>query len=120
MVQVLVGRGVFVIMFLAFLSTALSEQSESQSARHVFASYRAGRRPIHIYGAGSTTIYPILSAWIKEYGRLHPKIRIWYQSVGSTGGIKGITNKEISFAVSELPMSDDQLAKADGRIIQIQ
>ena len=44
-----------------------------------------------INGAGATFPYPIYSKWFNEYRKLHPDIQINYQSIGSGGGIKQVT-----------------------------
>jgi phosphate transport system substrate-binding protein len=64
----------------------------------------------------STRLSP---AWIDEYTSLHPGARILYQSIGSGGGIQALTNRKISFATSNGPMTDDQLARAPGRILHL-
>jgi phosphate transport system substrate-binding protein len=60
-----------------------------------------------------------MQAWIDEYTRLHPGIHINYQSIGSGGGIRQITAKNIFFAASDGPMTDEQLAKAGRRILHL-
>ena len=44
-----------------------------------------------INGAGATFPYPIYSKWFNEYKKLHPDIQINYQSIGSGGGIRQVT-----------------------------
>src|SRR5262245_1391864 len=39
--------------------------------------------PTQINGAGATFPNPIYSKWFDEYNKLHPNVRINYQSVGS-------------------------------------
>ena len=46
-----------------------------------------------INGAGATFPNPIYSKWFSEYNRLHPDVRINYQSIGSGGGIRQLTNE---------------------------
>jgi len=70
-----------------------------------------------IDGAGSPIIYPLFSAWIDEYCRLHPGVRIEYQAIGSGGGIRQLLSRTTVFAASDGPMTDDQLAQAKSRIV---
>jgi phosphate transport system substrate-binding protein len=65
-------------------------------------------------GAGATFPYPLYTKWISEYGREHPDVRINYQSIGSGGGIRQITERTVDFGASDAPMTDEQLAKAPG------
>ena len=67
-----------------------------------------------INGAGATFPYPIYSKWFSEYYKLHPTLQFNYQSIGSGGGIKQITDKTVDFGASDGPMDDKQLAKAPG------
>jgi len=70
-----------------------------------------------INGAGATFPYPIYSKWFSEYNKLHPNIQINYQSIGSGGGIRQITNGTVFFGATDGPMSDDQLKQAPGPIL---
>jgi phosphate transport system substrate-binding protein len=65
-----------------------------------------------INGAGATFPFPIYSKWFSEYNKLHPDIRINYQSIGSGGGVKQIIEKTVDFGASDAPLSDAELAKA--------
>ena len=42
-------------------------------------------------GAGATFPYPMYSKWFSEYHKLHSDIQINYQSIGSGGGIRQVT-----------------------------
>jgi len=67
-----------------------------------------------INGAGATFPFPIYSKWFSEYNKLHPDIQINYQSIGSGGGIKQITERTVDFGASDAPLSDEQMQKAAG------
>ncbi len=62
-----------------------------------------------INGAGATFPYPIYSKWFNEYRKLHPDIQINYQSIGSGGGIKQVTEGTVDFGATDGPMNDEQL-----------
>lgn len=70
-----------------------------------------------INGAGATLPYPIYSKWFSEYNKLHPNVRINYQSIGSGGGIRQLTERTVFFGASDQPMTDEMLAKAGGAIL---
>jgi phosphate transport system substrate-binding protein len=61
-----------------------------------------------INGAGATFPYPMYTKWFDEY---HKKtgVQINYASIGSSGGIKQVTDGTVDFGASDGPMSDDQL-----------
>jgi phosphate transport system substrate-binding protein len=63
-------------------------------------------------GAGATFPNPIYSKWFSEYHKLHPDIEINYQSIGSGGGIRQVTEGTVDFGASDMPMTDAQLAEA--------
>ena len=72
-----------------------------------------------INGAGATFPYPIYSKWFDEYAKVDPSVRFNYQSIGSGGGQKQILAQTVDFGASDGPMSDDNLAKAPGKIFHI-
>ncbi len=72
---------------------------------------------MQINGAGATFPYPIYSKWFSEYNKLHPDIEINYQSIGSGGGIRQLTNQTVFFGASDGPMTNDQLVAAPGKIL---
>ena len=72
-----------------------------------------------INGAGATFPYPIYSKWFDEYARIDPSVRFNYQSIGSGGGQKQILAQTVDFGASDGPMSDENLAKAPGKLLHI-
>jgi phosphate transport system substrate-binding protein len=72
---------------------------------------------LQINGAGATFPNPIYSKWFSEYNKLHPNIRINYQSIGSGGGIQQVTNQTVFFGATDGPMNDEQLKSAPGPIL---
>jgi phosphate transport system substrate-binding protein len=65
-----------------------------------------------ITGAGSTFVYPILAKWADTYKK-DTGIGLNYQSIGSGGGIKQITNKTVTFGASDMPLKSADVAKND-------
>src|SRR6266446_2409234 len=70
-------------------------------------------------GAGATFPYPIYSKWFDEYAKVEPSIRFNYQSIGSGGGIRQITERTVDFGATDGPMTDEQLKKAPGELLHI-
>jgi phosphate transport system substrate-binding protein len=70
-----------------------------------------------IDGAGATFPYPIYSKWFSEYNKLYPGVQINYQSIGSGGGIRQLTNETVFFGASDGPMTDEQLKAAPGHVM---
>ena len=83
----------------------------------VLAGASATARAEQINGAGATFPYPIYSKWFSEYNKLHPTVQINYQSIGSGGGIRQITNQTVFFGATDGPMTNDQQLAAPSKIL---
>jgi phosphate transport system substrate-binding protein len=70
-----------------------------------------------INGAGATFPYPIYAKWFDEFHKLNPQAQINYQSIGSGGGIRQLQAGTVDFGASDSPMNDEQLSKANGKVI---
>ena len=62
-----------------------------------------------INGAGATFPAPIYQKWFQEFHKLHPDVQINYQSIGSGGGIRQLTEGTVDFGASDMPMTDEQI-----------
>jgi len=85
----------------------------------IAASITPAQAQMTINGAGATFPYPIYSKWFDEYAKIDPSVRFNYQSIGSGGGQKQIMAQTVDFGASDGPMSDDNLAKAAGKLLHI-
>ena len=74
---------------------------------------------VRLQGAGATFPNPIYQRWVSEYQKQHPDVQIDYQSIGSGGGIKGITDKTFDFAGSDAPMNKKEMEAAKDPIVHI-
>jgi phosphate transport system substrate-binding protein len=72
---------------------------------------------VQINGAGATFPYPIYSKWFSEYNKINPKVQINYQSIGSGGGIRQVTERTVFFGATDGPMTPTQLGAAPGKIL---
>jgi phosphate transport system substrate-binding protein len=61
-------------------------------------------------GAGATFPYPVYSAWANEYNKV-TGVKLNYQSIGSGGGIKQITERTVDFGASDAPQTPEMLEK---------
>ena len=64
-----------------------------------------------VTGAGSTFVYPVLSAWAAQYKKLGG-IDINYQSIGSGGGIAQVKAGTVDFGATDQPLASDDLARS--------
>ncbi len=74
---------------------------------------------LQLNGAGATFPYPMYSKWFSLYTQVDPSARFNYQSIGSGGGIKQITEQTVDFGASDGPMSNEQLAAAPGKLMHV-
>ena len=82
------------------------------SATALFAGATAAQS-VDLNGAGATFPYPIYSKWFADYAT-STGIKINYQSIGSGGGIRQLSEQTVDFGASDSPMSDQELANAKG------
>ena len=75
----------------------------------VLAGVAWAQSALLINGAGATFPYPMYSKWFDEYHKKNANLQINYQSIGSGGGIKQVTEGTVDFGASDGPMNDDQL-----------
>jgi phosphate transport system substrate-binding protein len=73
----------------------------------------------NINGAGATFPYPIYSRWFSEYKALHPNVQINYQSIGSGGGIRQVSEGTVDFGASDVIMTAEQISQAKVKVMTI-
>jgi len=83
---------------LALLAATLYLLSPSANAQNI------------ITGAGATFPFPIYSKWAEIYSEKHDT-QLNYQSIGSSGGLRQIKAKTVTFGASDAPMSGAELEK---------
>jgi phosphate transport system substrate-binding protein len=67
-----------------------------------------------VTGAGATFPAPLYAKWADAYNKA-TGVRVNYQSVGSGAGLRQIRGKTVDFGASDMPLTDEELAK-DGLI----
>jgi phosphate transport system substrate-binding protein len=73
----------------------------------------------NITAAGATFPYPIYNRWFTEYAKAHPNVHINYQSIGSGGGIKQVSEGTVDFGASDAIMTDEQIASAKVKVMAL-
>ena len=97
---------------LMMFALACAKENGNQSAASSSTSTSSGQS-VDLTGAGATFPYPLYSKWFSEYARV-TGIKINYQSIGSGGGIRQLSEGTVDFGASDGPMSDEEMAKAKG------
>jgi phosphate transport system substrate-binding protein len=85
-------------------------------AASILALATAGATAQNLNGAGATFPYPIYSKWFSEYSQVHPNVKINYQSIGSGGGIRQVTEGTVDFGAADVTMTDEQIAGAKVKV----
>lgn len=85
----------------------------------IFAAPSLATAQVMLKGAGATFPYPVYSRWFSEYQKHDVSVSFEYGYIGSGGGQKEILARNVDFGASDAPLSDEQLAKADGKILHI-
>jgi phosphate transport system substrate-binding protein len=67
-----------------------------------------------ITGAGATFPYPMYAKWAEAYKK-ETGIGLNYQSIGSSGGLKQIRAKTVTFGASDAPAKPEELER-DGMV----
>ena len=72
-----------------------------------------------INAGGASFPDPVYQRWVAAYHQQNPDVTINYESVGSGGGIRGITDKTYDFAGSDAPLSKKEKDKAPAPLMHL-
>ena len=78
--------------------------------------FHSSSSTLTLNGAGSTFVYPLISAMDTNYSKINPNILINYQPVGSGTGITDLTNKIVDFGASDAPLNNAQIQGAPNTV----
>jgi len=92
---------------------AIACSNEGTNNSGAASSTPASTQGVDLTGAGATFPYPLYSKWFSLYAKL-TGVRINYQSIGSGGGIRQLSEGTVDFGASDSPMSAEEMAKAKG------
>ena len=102
-------RDFLVVLALGLAACAPSDRQGSDTA----AGSVSGSGRVALTGAGATFPFPIYSKWFSDYDA-RTGVKINYQSIGSGGGIRQLTEGTVDFGATDSPMSDAEMANAKG------
>jgi phosphate transport system substrate-binding protein len=101
------------VLALSAFATLASGCGHGGAGEPPLPGKRAGASgEVSITGAGATFPYPLYMKWIGEFTKDRAGVKVNYQSIGSGGGIRQVLDGTVDFGASDVPMSDEQLAKA--------
>jgi phosphate transport system substrate-binding protein len=103
-----------VLCFVAFLVSPVAWQGVppawAQTQIHDATS-------VELIGVGGTFPLPIYTKWFEEYRALHRGVRFRYLPAGSAEGIHQASNGMSDFGGSDVPLTDEELAKAPTKLL---
>ena len=102
------------VAIVSLIASACSGGDKSGSDKRSATSASSGS--VDLTGAGATFPYPLYSKWFNDYAAA-TGVRINYQSIGSGGGIRQLSEGTVDFGASDSPMKDDEIAKAKGPVM---
>ncbi|MGD0318311.1 MAG: phosphate ABC transporter substrate-binding protein PstS [Nitrososphaerales archaeon] len=106
------GKSTTVTATTTKISTSISTSVTTSISTSVTTTSSTKSQSFSLDGAGSTFVYPLMSAWITQYTSLYPNIQINYQSIGSGAGITDLEGHTVDYAASDAPLQAADQAKA--------
>jgi len=110
---ILATRCIVGVSALALLAACTGENKGAAGDSGAARSNTAG---VDLNGAGATFPQPIYRKWFADYAN-KTGVKINYQSIGSGGGIRQLSEGTVDFGATDSPMKDDEIAKAKGGAI---
>lgn len=95
---------------LALLAACAGENKGSAGGTTAAVATSSG---VDLNGAGATFPQPIYNKWFSDYA-VKTGVKINYQSIGSGGGIRQLSEGTVDFGATDSPMSDEDMSKAKG------
>ncbi|HXE60973.1 MAG TPA: phosphate ABC transporter substrate-binding protein PstS [Gemmatimonadaceae bacterium] len=109
-------RTIPIALLAAAAAVACSGESSHRTGSGGAPNEASSGGAVDLTGAGATFPYPIYSKWFADYAQ-ETGVKINYQSIGSGGGIRQLSEGTVDFGASDAPMSDDELARAKGPVL---
>ena len=80
---------------------------------------RLHQKSVHVTGLGASFPAPLYQNWAVALNRLHPHIRVDYQSQGSGAGVENFIRGNVDFAASDVAMRDEDMAKVPRGVLTL-
>ena len=78
-----------------------------------------GATSVDLVGVGGTFPLPIYAKWFREYGTSNAGVQFHYLPRGSAEGISNVSKGRSDFGGSDVPMNDEELAKAPTKLLRL-
>jgi len=110
-------RSILAVTAISFAAacggSATKDSATASGSAQAPAAQRSTSSGADLTGAGATFPFPLYSKWFDTYAT-KTGVKINYQSIGSGGGIRQLSEQTVDFGATDAPMSDAELAKAKG------
>jgi phosphate ABC transporter phosphate-binding protein len=90
------------------LSLVIIGAAAGAAGYYAGGGFKAAGQVTTLNGAGSSFVYPLISAMAANYNKLNPNVQVNYQPVGSGAGITDFQAKSVDFAGTDAPLSASQ------------
>ena len=97
----------------ALLCLAVMACGKEQSGSSTDSTAAVSSGSVDLTGAGATFPTPLYSKWFSDYAA-KTGVRINYQSIGSGGGIRQVSEETVDFGATDGPMTEDEMKRAKG------
>jgi phosphate transport system substrate-binding protein len=97
----------------ALLCLAVMACGKEQAGSSTDSTAAVSSGSVDLTGAGATFPTPLYSKWFSDYAA-KTGVRINYQSIGSGGGIRQVSEETVDFGATDGPMTDDEMKRAKG------
>ena len=95
-------KKLFLILLIAISSFTLFANGQSESSKVEIKNYTFG---------GSSTVAPIVKSVIPEFEKEYPSVKVGYETLGSSTGIKQLIAGTLSLAGSSRELKQSELDK---------
>ncbi len=97
----------------------LSEDIRKDSQEHSAAAAPSTTPAAQLKGAGGTFPAPLYKKWFQSFEELHPEAQISYDAVGSGEGIRRVSEGEVDFGGSDMPITNHAQSEVHRNLVQI-
>ena len=110
------------LLVIVSLTVIIYESVSNTYAGHapVKTSSTVGAGPaVYLRMGGATFPAPQYLAWIKEFMKEHPRIKMSYELLGSGAGVSRFLDGTLDIAGSDPPLPHSVWVKHEGKIMQV-
>lgn len=112
---------VVVILLIIFAAVIIYERSvgNTQAGQSSTTTTTSSGQVVYLRLGGATFPAPQYLAWIKEFMKEHPNIKVSYELLGSGAGVSRFLDGTLDVAGSDPPLPHDVWVKHKGEVMQV-